>query len=131
MTEYPWTTCGYRRVDGRLEYFSEKSANVDLKLSQDSAIRLQNSVDILREIIAGHEAVIRREITAVHINRVQDAVEGYCEGLAIDEETARAILFYALTGSFEDEKQNYNCPCLHPSQCTGFCMKPSERGSAA
>lgn len=121
MTDYPWTTCGYRTVDGRLEYFSEKSNDRGLELSQDSAIRLQNSVDILREIIAGHEATIRREITDIHITRIQNAVEGYCEGLAIDEETARAILFYALTGSFEDEKQNYNCPCIHPSQCDGSC----------
>lgn len=119
MTEYPWTTCGYHTVNGRLEYFSETDG---VKLAQDSAIRLQNSVDILREIIAGHEATIRREITDLHVTRVQDAVEGYCEGLAIDEETAMAILFYALTGSFEDEKQNYNCSCIHPSQCSGSCM---------
>lgn len=106
MTDYPWTTCGFRTVDGKLEYFSERSDMSDrqLELSQDSAIRLQHTVDSLRDTIREQEAVILREITAVQIQRLQDALEGYCEGLAVEEETARAILRYAMTGEFDGEE---------------------------
>lgn len=130
MTDYPWTTCGFRTVDGKLEYFSERSDMSDrqLDLSQDSAIRLQHTVDSLRDTIREQEAVILREITAVQIQRLQDALEGFCEGLAIEENTARAILHYVFTGLIEDEDecQNYNCHCAHPSQCDNSCFRNAE-----
>lgn len=49
-------------------------------------------------------SVEEHEITADKIQRLQDALEGYCEGLAVEEETARAILRYAMTGEFDGEE---------------------------
>lgn len=104
-----------------------------LELSQQSAIRLQHSVDALRDKVQEHETLLNGSFTEAHIDRLKDALEGYCEGLAIEDETARLILHFVVTGHIEDDDcaQNYNCPCSHPSQCTGFCVKPCEKGSAA
>lgn len=73
-----------------------------LKLSQESAIRLQHTVDVLRDVVNFQEAFIRQEITTDQIQRLQDALEGYCDGLAVDEKTSKAILHYVFTGSIEE-----------------------------
>jgi hypothetical protein len=105
MTEYPWTTCGYKIVDGKWEYFSEKKYPDALELSQQSAIRLQHSVDALRDTVQEHEAIIAGSFAEIHTERLQDALEGYCDGLAVEKETARLILYYVLTGRVDGDEE--------------------------